>query len=389
GSGPVREFYVQNAAYWIREFHLDGLRLDATQNIYDRSDEHVIAELARAPREAAGERGIWIVAENEPQETVLVRPRERGGWGLDALWNDDFHHTARVALTGQRDAYYTDYRGTPQELVSATKWGYLYQGQRYAWQKHRRGTPGLDLPAQAFVTFLENHDQVANSDSGRRITDLASFSRVRALTALVLLAPGTPMLFMGQEFAASARWLYFADHEPGLARKVWDGRREFVSQFPSIGGDPEMLARIPDPAAPATFAACKLDLRERETHAAWYAFHRDLLRLRRETPAFAAQDAAAMHGAVLGPAAFSLRFLHPGGDRLLVVNLGTQIDLLPAPEPLLAPPAGMRWRLAWSSESPAYDGRGTPPVESPEGAWTLPGETAVVLAPEPLPSDRN
>lgn len=387
GSGPVREFYVRNAAYWIREFHLDGLRLDATQNIYDTSDEHVVAEIARAARRAGGEREIWIVAENEPQHSEMVRPPDRGGWGLDALWNDDFHHSARVALTGQREAYYTDYAGAPQELVSAVKWGYLFQGQRYAWQEQRRGTPALDVPAPAFVTFLENHDQVANSDSGKRITDLASPSRVRALTALTLLAPATPMLFMGQEFAASTRWLYFAHHEPALARKVWEGRKEFLAQFPSIGGDPEMLARIPDPADPATLAACKLDLGERDTHAAWYGFHRDLLRLRRETPAFAAQDAGAMHGAVLGPAAFCLRFVHPGGDRLLVVNLGAQSALLPAPEPLLAPPSGTRWRLAWSSESPAYDGRGTPPVESPEGGWTLPAETAVVLAPGPLPPD--
>ncbi|HEX6746146.1 MAG TPA: malto-oligosyltrehalose trehalohydrolase [Longimicrobium sp.] len=382
GSGPVREFYVQNAAYWIREFHLDGLRLDATQNIYDREPRHVVAELARAAREAAATRTLFIVAENEPQETVLVRPAGEGGWGLDAMWNDDFHHAAMVALTGRAEAYYSDYRGTPQELVSAAKWGFLFQGQRYGWQKQRRGTPSFGVPAHAFVTFIQNHDQVANSDSGKRIHQLASPPRVRAMTALALLMPGTPMLFMGQEFAASARWVYFADHEPELAEKVYAGRKEFLAQLPSIAA-PEMQARIPDPADRATFEACKLDLHERETNAAAYALHRDLLRLRRETSAFAAQDAARMHGAVLGPAALCLRFLHEDGDRLLVVNLGTQVDLAPAPEPLLAPPPGMRWETVWSSESPEYDGAGTPPVETPGGGWLLPGETAVVLAPAP------
>jgi maltooligosyltrehalose trehalohydrolase len=182
--------------------------------------------------------------------------------------------------------------------------------------------------------------------------------------------------------------VYFADHEPALAEKVYAGRRDFLAQFPSIA-TPEMLERIPDPADPATFAECRLDLGERETNAGVYRLHRDLLRLRRETPAFIAQDAERMHGAVLGPATFCLRWLHGAGDRLLVVNLGTQIDLTPAPEPLLAPPSGTRWYVEWSSEDPDYGGAGTPPVEDGDGAWLLPGETAVVLAPEPLPGDER
>ena len=146
GSGPVREFFLANARAWIDEFHLDGLRLDATQSIFDESDEHVLAAIGREVRAAARGRETIIVAENEPQQTRLVRPPERGGYGLDGLWNDDLHHSAMVALTGKREAYYTDYRGSPQELISAVKWGYLYQGQRYKWQRSRRGTPALDLP---------------------------------------------------------------------------------------------------------------------------------------------------------------------------------------------------------------------------------------------------
>src|SRR5262249_55389339 len=216
-AGPVREFFLANAEYWIDEYHLDGLRLDATQNIYDDSPgEHILAAIARSARQAAGSRPVVRVAENEPQLTRLVRPTEREGYGLDMLWNDDFHHTARVALTGRAEAYYQDYGGRPQELVAAVKYGYLYQGQYYFWQKKRRGTPAFDVPPCAFVTFLDNHDQVANSGCGLRVHALTSPGRYRAMTALLLLAPGTPMLFQGQEFASSAPFYYFADHKKGL-----------------------------------------------------------------------------------------------------------------------------------------------------------------------------
>src|SRR5207302_8022588 len=194
-AGPVREFMAANAGYWIEEFHFDGLRLDATQQIFDRSNEHILAVIARRVRQAAGGRRTLLVAENEPQEVKLVRPPERGGYGLDMLWNDDYHHSALVVLSGHNEAYYGDYLGTPQEFVSAAKWGYLYQGQRYRWQKKRRGTPTFDLEPDRFVTFTQNHDQVANSGRGLRCAELTGPGRYRALTALLLLGPGTPMLF--------------------------------------------------------------------------------------------------------------------------------------------------------------------------------------------------
>jgi maltooligosyltrehalose trehalohydrolase len=218
-AGPVREFVTANAAYWVREFHFDGLRLDATQNVYDASDRHILADLAAAARRAAGRRAVLLVAENEPQDVRLVRPVEHGGYGLDLLWNDDFHHSAMVALTGRAEAYYTDYRGAPQEFISALKYGYLYQGQWYDWQHKPRGTPAFGAPPAAFVTFTQNHDQVANSGAGLRAHAQTSPGRLRALTALLLLGPGTPMLFQGQEFASSSPFLYFADHKPDLAAK--------------------------------------------------------------------------------------------------------------------------------------------------------------------------
>ena len=145
-SGPVREFFISNAKYWIDEFHIDGLRLDATQQIFDTSPEHILAAMSRAVRQAAGRRTVYLVAENESQETKLVRPVSSGGYGLDALWNDDFHHSAIVALTGHNEAYFTDYLGKPQEFISAAKYGYLFQGQRYKWQAKRRGSPAWGLP---------------------------------------------------------------------------------------------------------------------------------------------------------------------------------------------------------------------------------------------------
>ncbi len=381
-AAPVREFFVANAGYWIDEFHLDGLRLDATHAIFDDSPEHILAAVSRRVREAAAGRQTLVVAENEAQPARLARPVDRDGYGLDAFWNDDFHHSAVVALTGRREAYYLDYRGTPQELISAARHGYLYQGQRYAWQKQRRGTPAIDLPPAAFVTFVENHDQVANFSRGWRLHRLTSPGLLRAMTGLLLLLPGTPMLFMGQEFAASSPFQYFADHNPDLAKLVREGRHEFLAQFPSVAR-PEMRRLLPDPEDPETFARSKLDLSERERHPAAVALHRDLLRLRREDPIFAAQRAGALDGAVLAERAFVLRYFgEDGDDRLLVVNLGPDLRLEGAPEPLLAPPEGRRWRVIWSSEDPRYGGGGTIPPEDPEGGWRLSTWSTVALAPE-------
>jgi maltooligosyltrehalose trehalohydrolase len=387
-AGPVREFFVSNAAYWIDELHMDGLRLDATQTIHDSSKEHVLAEITRRAREAAAGRSILIVAENEPQHAKLVRPKEKGGYGMDALWNDDLHHSAMVALTGRTEAYYTDHGGSPQELISAVKWGYLYQGQRYAWQKKRRGTPALDLPPAAFVTFTQNHDQIANSGRGRRIHALTSPGRHRAMTALLLLAPGTPMLFQGQEFSTSSPFLYFADHEPELAKLVTKGRGESLAQFPSLAS-PDMKACLPEPSDVKTFERCKLDWSERDQNKEAVLLHKDLLRLRREDPVFRAQKPRSVDGAVLANEAFLVRFFgEAGDDRLLFVNLGMDLAYIPAPEPLVAAPEGTRWETLWSSESPRYGGCGAAAVERDEG-FHIQGHAAVVLAPNPTKEDRK
>jgi maltooligosyltrehalose trehalohydrolase len=380
-SSPVREFIIANAGYWIDEFHLDGLRLDATQAIIDRSPRHVVLELAARARSAAGERSIVIIGENEPQDVRFVRRPEDGGFGLDALWNDDFHHSAMVVLSGRNEAYYTDHLGAPQEFISAIKWGYLYQGQLYSWQGQRRGTPAFDIPPASFVHFIQNHDQVANSARGERCHALTSPGRLRAMTALLLLGPQTPMLFQGQEFCASSPFLYFADHQGDLREQVRKGRIQFLEQFRSLRSE-NVQERIPDPADPETFKRSKIDHGERKRHMESYLLHRDLLKLRRVDPVFNAQRVDWIHGAVLGSEAFVLRFFGgDDGDRLLLVNFGRDLKLVEVPEPLLAPPVESRWELLWSSEFPWYGGSGNPALETDE-YWLVPGHAAVVLAPK-------
>jgi maltooligosyltrehalose trehalohydrolase len=378
-SGPVREFFTTNAGYWIEEFHLDGLRLDATQNIYDASEIHILADIVERVRRAAAGRSTIVIAENEEQNTKLIRSSKSGGYGIDGLWNDDFHHSAIAILTGHNEAYLSDYRGKAQEFVSAAKWGFLYQGQHYRWQLQRRGTPAYGFNPCSFISYLENHDQVANIGCGKRAHQLSHPGSYRAVTALLILCPQTPLLFQGQEFAATSPFVFFADHDPDLAAKVKEGRFTFLSQFPSLASE-QMRTRLPDPTDPKVFQACHLDFSERTRHREAYTLHRDLLKLRREDVVINAQRR--VEGATLDADVFVLRFFGAdGNDRLLFVNLDMDKYLSPVPEPLLAPPAGFEWRVLWSSEDPRYGGGGALPIETSD-SWFVPGKSAFFLKPE-------
>jgi maltooligosyltrehalose trehalohydrolase len=384
GCDGVRALVLANAEHWIREYHLDGFRLDATQSIADDSSTHIVAELTAVARAAAGARSIVVIGEDERQHASNLAPLEEGGWGIDALWNDDAHHSACVALTGRKHAYYSDYLGSAAEMVACARHGFLYQGQWYPWQRQRRGQPALGLPPQRFVTYLENHDQVANTERGERLAAIAQPAQLRAMTAFLLLGPGTPLLFQGQEWGSSRPFLFFADHASELAEAVRKGRVEFLEQMRTLG-DEDVRAELHDPAAAASFGRCVLDWdeRARAPHTRWLALHHDLLRIRREASVIARGGATGVEAAVLSPHAWLLRWLapDPAESRLLIVNLGRELDYAPPSEPLLAPPLGMRWRALLSTESPRYGGRGAQEVETEQG-WILPGTAAVLLAPE-------
>ena len=391
-AGPVREWVLTNVAYWIDEFHVDGFRLDATQQIYDASPEHLVAAIARTARQRAGSRAVLVTAENEPQHSVIVQPAERGGYGLDAIYNEDFHHSARMALVGTHEAYFTDYRGTTTEWLACARWGVLFQGQYYSWQKQGRGSPGLRLPANALVTFLENHDQVANTDSGRRLVDLARPSDLRAMTALLLLMPSRPMLFQGQEFGSRAPFLYFADHQSPLREAVGAGRREFLKQFVRLR-DPEVYAQQPAPHAEESWRVCQLRREPGDSgQAQWQALVTDLILSRRARPRL--QGVRVCDGAAPDTTLLLLRYFgDDDSDWLIVLNVGPDRDVASLPEPLIAPPARRAWTPRWSSEAVGYGGQGT--MAWTEGSWPIPGHSLLLLdtvaaeSPVPKPARRR
>jgi maltooligosyltrehalose trehalohydrolase len=380
-SGPVREFFMTNGRYWIEEFHFDGFRFDATHAIRDESDEYIIGAEGRAAREAAGSRSIILIAENDLQEARMARPRIQGGDGLDGMWNDDFHHSAVVALTGRKEAYFVDYLGTPQEFISAAKYGFLYQGQARSWRKVLRGTPTFGIPADAFVCFIENHDQIANTGPGDRPRFHTSLGRYRAITALLLLGPWTPLLFQGEEFGASSPFLFFADVGDAPVRDATRrGRAQLLAPFLSLTEE-DTLRRLPAPDDPKAFSQCKLDFSERDENRQLYDLHIDLLRLRREDSRFREQSSGGIEGAVLGPASLVLRyFSETNDDRLLIINFGERQVLHPASEPLLAPPPGCRWKALWTSDSQRYGGTEAAASATTEH-WIVPAESAVALRP--------
>ena len=281
GSRHVREFFVHNALYWLEEFHLDGLRLDAVHAILDDSEEHFLIELARRVNEGPGsDRHIHLVLENEENQSSLLR----GPDGYTAQWNDDVHHALHVALTGEDASYYGDFADAPvRRLGRCLAEGFAYQGEPSRHRGNRRGEPSGDLTPGSFVAFLQNHDQVGNRAFGDRITDLASPEAVRAAVEIYLLSPQVPMLFMGEEWAATTPFLFFCDFEPDLAPLVTQGRREEFAKFPEFS-DPEVRDRIPDPGDEKTFEASKLDWESREEpeHQRWLDLYKDLLNLRRE-----------------------------------------------------------------------------------------------------------
>lgn len=273
GCEGVRRFIVDNALYWLREYHLDGLRLDAVQTIKDDSDFHIVAEIAGRAYELARELGrtIVVTAETDENDAMYVRPREQGGYGVDAVWSDDFHHAVHAMLTGERAGYYQDF-GDPRLLTRTLNEGYAFQGEHFNFWKDNRGTPAADVPLPTNIICIQNHDQVGNRAKGERLTALVPRGARKALAAILLLAPHTPLLFMGQEYDEAAPFQFFTDYgDPGLQRAVSEGRRNEFADFD--------FSEVPDPQDRPTFERSRLTWKIDDDMLEWY---RALLRLRRE-----------------------------------------------------------------------------------------------------------
>jgi maltooligosyltrehalose trehalohydrolase len=349
-SHGVREFFINNALYWAHEYHVDGLRLDATHAIIDDSPVHMLQELNQRLRDSlpAG-RHFVIMAEDGRNEATLARPVDAGGYGLDGIWADDFHHAVRVTLTGEHEGYYREYEGGADEIVTTLRDGWFYQGQPTKRTGEPRGTPAGDLSPLAFVHCIQNHDQIGNRALGERLNHDVPSEAFRAASALLLLSPYMPLLFMGQEWAASTPFLFFTDHDPELGRLVTEGRRKEFKHFTAFSGE-----QVPDPQAVSTFENSKVNWAERseQPHAGMWALYKDLIDLRKTQPACRNFAREGFRVQPLGAGALALRREPAAGGSplLLVVNLrGSLHTQLPAE---LA--GGRQWEIILDTEARSY-----------------------------------
>lgn len=284
GSQEVRDFFIQNAMYWLEEYHFDGLRLDAVNAIADDSTPNILTELAERVRERfRDQRFVHLILENDNNAPpFLRRDAEERAVLYDAQWNDDIHHALHVLLTGESDGYYSDYTHSPlQKLCRCLTEGFAYQGDYSQYRGENRGQPSHHLPLSAFISFLQNHDQIGNRAFGERVTQVARPEAVRAAMELLLLAPSPPLLFMGEEFGASSPFLFFCDFHGDLAAAVTNGRRNEFARFSKFSS-PSVREQIPDPNAEQTFQRSKLDWESvnQECHAQWLQLYRSLLSIR-------------------------------------------------------------------------------------------------------------
>jgi maltooligosyltrehalose trehalohydrolase len=308
----VRRLVTDNACQWLGEFHADGLRLDATHAIHDTSEPHILAELSQTARQAAG-KPVVLIAETSENDVRYLRTVEQGGYGLDAVWADDFHHTLRRYLAGDHEGYYARYAGTLAEVARCIEHAWLH------------GTDAAKQPAWQFIYVVQNHDQVGNRALGDRLHHGLDLERYRAASALLLCLPYTPMLFMGQEFAASSPFLYFTDHTPELGKLVTEGRRTEFKAF-SAFADPAAREQIPDPQAVATFERSKVHTDEANASPGreLVALYQTLLRLRHEDPVLKDQARERMQAHALDRDTLAVRRWHGAQERLLLVNFGEQ-----------------------------------------------------------------
>ena len=321
-SEHVRHFVLQNVRYWLEEYHLDGLRLDATHAIVDTSRRHLLAEIAEVVHGLEGRRAV-VIAEDHRNLVEQIRPPDHGGLGLDGVWADDFHHALRTYLTGEREGYYANYTGSLADVATTIEQGFLFQGQKRPATGELRGTRVTDEPARAFVFCSENHDQVGNRALGERLAHLIDRERYLVASAVLLFTPETVLLFQGQEFAASSPFQFFTDHNPELGKLVTEGRRKEFAGFAAFA-DPARRERIPDPQAASTFERSVLRWEEREINAEVYELYRTLLGLRRDDPVLRRQDRSATRARALADDLLAIRRWHGEAERLLLANFGDE-----------------------------------------------------------------
>ncbi|MCI0680767.1 MAG: malto-oligosyltrehalose trehalohydrolase [Gemmataceae bacterium] len=375
-SEPVRRFFIENALHWVHEYHVDGLRLDATHAIADDGPRHILAELAERVHGAVPGKSILVIAEDHRNLAHMVKspassshPCEGGdtggvnGWGLDAVWADDFHHQIRRLLAGDHEGYYRDFSGSTADLAATLRQGWFFCGQFSEHLGAPRGSDPAGLPPRSFVICLQNHDQIGNRALGERLHHQIDLAAYRAAVVLLLCAPATPLLFMGQEWAASSPFLYFTNHHDELGKLVTEGRRKEFRHFAAFS-DPAARARIPDPQAESTFVASRLDWSEceREPHASMLRLHRTLLRLRQTEPALRSATRESFAVEALDDGTILLRrSAGPGPTLLAVCRLrgSGAVDL--GGRDAVQPCAGKPWETVLTTEDAAYSPDPCPP----------------------------
>jgi maltooligosyltrehalose trehalohydrolase len=353
-SDEVRRYFIDNALQWLSDYHLDGLRLDAVHAICDFSATNILEEIAteaHAMQDQLGRRTL-IVAESDLNDPRLVRPRAQGGFGLDAAWSDDFHHAVHVALTGEQKGYYVDFGGNAA-IARAIQHRYVYGGAYSAFRRRRHGAPAGDVPADRFVLYTQNHDQVGNRARGDRLSTLVSFEQQKMAVALTLLSPYVPLLFMGEEYGETSPFLYFVSHHSReLLEAVRKGRSEEFKSFAWQGS-------VPDPAAGSTFEASKLnwDRLTAPPHAEMLEMCRYLLALRKSEPALRPGKARIEAKASAAPRTVQWRLSHASGRELLAC-----FNFAREPAQFTLPNGGAGWECVFSTDAKSFAGKKLCPV---------------------------
>ena len=380
-SDSARHFFIENALHWVHEYHIDGLRLDATHAMVDDSPTHFLKELAQKVRASLPKhRNVLLIAEDDRNEARLIQSADQGGYELDGVWADDFHHHMRVLLAKDSDGYFQDFSGNIEDLAQTLCQGWFYSGQHSRFRNEPRGTGTEGMPLEKFVHCIQNHDQIGNRALGDRLNQSVDLRTYRAASALLLFSPATPLLFMGQEWAANSPFCYFTDHPEELGKLVTQGRRDEFRHFKTFS-DPESRKQIPDPQALTTFTQSRLNWQEPETepHAGILRLYQLLLGLRQKE--FSGKESRFS----VETANENILLLRREKDNknpfLLAVCLKGQGQVTLGTTPVTQPPAGKKWNVVLTTEDLQFTANPSPPevCEAENKTLDFKGPCAVLL----------